>query len=240
MAQMVQRPARAAGAADKSSCAELSAGLVIMLPVGYCSVELAIDGKIGALIGILSGQRLIQVDTQPRSVAGKHHAVFEGVIVREYGVGLFGMRHVLLDAEVMDRRAEVQRGGHGDGGQIRSAVTAGAHMVKGSKVRDFLEMSQPAGMGNGHADVVNPLVADQVVRIPDGVEDFADSDGRCGVLANDLETLLQLRRGGVFKPEEMKWLQFPAQAAGLKGSKPMVAVVEQVQVIAEGFSDLLE
>src|ERR1700689_805477 len=78
------------------------------LPIGECSVELAVDGQVGALVGIFGGQRLIEIDAQSGPFAGKHQAVFEAVLMREDRVRLFVVRHQLLDPEVVNCGVEVE------------------------------------------------------------------------------------------------------------------------------------
>src|SRR5690348_4337849 len=89
------------------------AGCRALLPVEKSAVELAVDGQVGALVGILRGEGFVQIDAESGRVAGVHIAVAEGIMVRENGVGFGGVRHMLLNAEVVDGEAEVQRGGHG-------------------------------------------------------------------------------------------------------------------------------
>ena len=83
------------------------------------------------------------------------------------------MVHVLLDAEVVDGEAEMERGGHGDGREIGGAVVAGADVVERGKVGGLFCVGDAAAVDDGHADVVDQLMADEVVGVPDGVEDFA-------------------------------------------------------------------
>ena len=52
------------------------------------------------------------------------------------------------------------------------------------------------------ADEVDQLVLDQILRIPDRVEDFADRQRRHRMLPDQFERLLILCRGRVLEPEE--------------------------------------
>ena len=66
-------------------------------------------------------------------------------------------------------------------------MTARADMIERCKVGCFLEMRDAAAVNDRHAQVVDPLIADEVVRVPDRIEDFAYRDGRRRVLADDLK-----------------------------------------------------
>src|SRR3981081_2975277 len=96
------------------------------LPVGEGTVEFAGDGEIGALVGEFGGEGFVDVDAEAGGVAGVHVAGVEGVVVGEDFVGEFRVVHVLLDAEVVDGEAEMERGGHGDGGDVGGAGVSGA------------------------------------------------------------------------------------------------------------------
>jgi hypothetical protein len=148
--------------------------------------------------------------------------------------------HVLLDAEVVDGEAEVQGCGHGHGGEIGRAVEAGADMVEGGEVGGLLEVGDAAAVDDGHAEVVDPLVADEVVAIPDGVEDFAGGEGDGGVLADELEAFLELGGAGIFEPEQVVGFERFAEARGFDGGEAVVDVVQEVQVGAEVGAELFE
>src|ERR1700744_5459843 len=105
-------------------------------------------------------------------------------------------------------------------------MAACPHVIERSEVRDLLQMRDTAAVHNGHADVVNPLVADQVVRVPYGVENFANGKWRRGVPADDLESLLKFGGCRVFEPEQVKRLQLFAETPCFDGREAMVAVVE--------------
>ena len=199
-------------------CGFHGGGSAHRLPVCQRSVEFAIHRQVGALIGILRGALLIEIDTQAGAIAGKHESIFEEVVVGKDCVGLIGVGHVFLDAEVVDGCAEVERGGHADRRKIGRAVAAGAHVIERGEVGDLLQMRDAAGVNDGHADVVDPLIANQVMRIPDGVEDLTDGDRRCGVFTNDFESFLQLCRSGIFDPEKVEGLELFPQTARLNGT----------------------
>src|SRR5271168_3485184 len=107
-------------------------------------------------------------------------------------------------------------------------MAAGADLIERGEVGDFFQVREAAGVNDRHADVVDPLVADEVVRVPDGVEDFADGDGCSGVFTDELEAFLMFGGGGVFEPEKMKVLEFFAETRRFNRREAMMAVVEQV------------
>src|SRR3978361_1339180 len=90
-------------------------------------------------------------------------------------------------------------------------------------------------MDDRHAQVVDPLVADEVVGVPEGVEDFAGRDGGDGVLADEAEGFLIFCGGGVLHPEEVMGFELFAEAGWA-----VVYVVEEMQVVADGFADRVE
>src|ERR1700722_835814 len=119
-------------------------------------------------------------------------------------------------------------------------MAAGADVIEIREIGDLLQMGESAGVNDGHADVVDPLVADKIVRVPDGVEDFADSDGGGVAGSDDLAAISHFGGGWIFEPEKMKWFEFFPETRSFNGSEAMVAVVEQVQIVAEGFADACE
>src|SRR5215217_8602104 len=76
------------------------------LPVMHSSVHELIDRKIGRLVWIVGGQIPVELDAQAWLVARMQPALGEGVRVRERLVGQLDMRHVLLNAEVVNGEAE--------------------------------------------------------------------------------------------------------------------------------------
>src|SRR5580698_10320840 len=91
MAQIVQRPASAGGSA---TCSSFSSTPLMPLPVCQSAIELAVHGKIRALIRKLCSQRFVQFHAQARAVTGEHHSILEGVLVPEHRIGFVGVRHV--------------------------------------------------------------------------------------------------------------------------------------------------
>ncbi|MNY50727.1 hypothetical protein D3C86_1862550 [compost metagenome] len=80
------------------------------------------------------------------------------------------------------------------------------HLVHGRKIRDAPHMGDAARVHDGGADVVDQLLADQRLAVPDRVEDFPHGQRRGGVLADQPERLLVLCRRGVFQPEQAEGL----------------------------------
>ena len=89
-------------------------------------------------------------------------------------------------------------------------------------------------------EVINELLAYELFRIPDGVEYLAHSKRRGSVLADEAKAILQLRRNRVFQPEKMIRFQLLAQARRLDGREPVVNIVQQVQLIAQGIAQRLK
>ena len=116
-------------------------------------------------------------------------AVFVAVVVREDLVGQRRVRHQFLDAEVGHPQPEVHGRGHAHRRQVGRAVEAGAHLVHRREVGDAAHVRDAAGVHDGRADVVDQLLADQVLAVPDRVEDFADRQRRGRVLADQAERL---------------------------------------------------
>ncbi len=94
-------------------------------------------GKIGALVGIFGGERLVDIDAQARLIARVQRAVGEAIGVREDRIGLLGMAHIFLDAEIRHRQVEMQRRRH--------AVTGDRSVAPWQPVRT-LNMSAKAAM----------------------------------------------------------------------------------------------
>src|SRR5215469_10586297 len=91
-------------------------------------------------------------------------------------------------------------------------------------------MCDTAGMHNGGADVIDQLFFDQLLAIENGVKHLSHGKGRRGVLANQAKALLEFRRGGVFEPKQMIWLELRAQARGLNGRQAMVGIMQHVNL----------
>ena len=140
-----------------------------------------------------------------------HVAGVEGVVVREDLVGQLRVVHVLLDPEVVNGETEVQRRGHSDGRKVGGTMEPGADVIECGEVGRLFRMRDAAAVDDRHPDVVDELVANQVMRVPNGVEHLAGCN-RCGrVLADEFKAFLQLGGTGIFHPEEMIGLERLAQ-----------------------------
>src|SRR5467141_2089582 len=210
------------------------------LPTVHGAVELAIDGQVRAAVRIVSCELLIDVHTEAGGVAGMHHSVGKGIGMREDAIGFGGVVHVFLDAEIVDAEIEMEGGGHADRAHIGGAVTAGADLVQLGEAGDFSQMGNSAGVHDRGADVVDELLLNELLAIEDGVEDFADSERRGGVAANQAKTFLQLGGSGIFEPEKMVRLELFAEAGGFDGGEAVMRVMEQVKVGAEFLAQALE
>ena len=89
-----------------------------------------------------------------------HEAVLERVGMRKHAIGLFGVPHVFLDAEVVDAEVEMQRRRHADRTQVGGAMRSGAHLVQLGEGRDLAQMADAAGAHHRGADVVDQLFAE--------------------------------------------------------------------------------
>ena len=150
------------------------------------------------------------------------------------------MRHQFLDAEVGHPQAEVHRRGHAHRRKISGAVAAGAHLVQRGKVCYAAQVGDAAGMHHGGTDVVDELLADQVLAVVDRVEHLAHRQRRGRVLANQAKRFLVFGRRGVFQPEQFVRLQLFAQTRGLDGREAVVRVVQQMHIGAHGIAHLAE
>ena len=88
----------------------------------------------------------------------------------------------------------------------------------------------PPAVHDGHADVVDQLLFDQLRAVVDRVEHFADRDRRRRVLADGAERRLVLRRDRILEPEQAVRLEALAQPRGFDRRQAVVHVVEQVDV----------
>ncbi len=169
-----------------------------------------------------------------------HEAVPERVLVRKHLVGLVGVRHVLLDAEVVDAQVEVQRRGHAHRAQIGGAMAARAHLVQLGQRGDLPQVGDASGVDDRRPHVVDELLLNELLAIEDRVEHLADGDGGDGVPPDQTEALLQFGRRGVLHPEQAMRLERLAHACGLDRRQPVMDVVQQVDFVAELRADTLE
>ena len=93
-------------------------------------------------------------------------------------VGLLRVEHVLLDAEVRHPGIEMQRRAHAHRRQVGRAVKAGADLMQCREVGDPAHVRDAAGVHDGRADVVDQLALDQMLAVPDRIEDLTDRERR--------------------------------------------------------------
>src|SRR5450631_1877921 len=100
------------------------------------------------------------------------------------------------------------------------------------QLEDASHVRDSTGMRRIGADVVDQLLGDQQVAVPDRVEDLADGEGRRGVPANDAKALLQLLGDRVFEPKERILLDALSQPRCLDGRQPVMDIMKHVEVEA--------
>src|SRR5262249_20277519 len=131
-------------------------------------------------------------------------------------------------------QVQVQRRGHAHGREVGGAVAARAHAVELGQVQDAAQVGDPAGVHDAHADEVDELLGDELLAVPDRVEDLADRQRRGGVLAHEAQVGLELGGDRVLEPEELVGLERLAQLRGFDRGEPVVHVVQEAQVGPEG------
>src|SRR5579864_1125327 len=115
-------------------------------------------------------------------------------------------------------------------------------MINLRQSSNFFKMRQAAAVHNRHPQVVDKLLLDENMSVPNGVEDLADRERRSGVLAYDAKAFLQFRGDCIFQPEKMIRLQTFSQARRFDRSQAVVNIVKQVKVVPklqpQGFEQL--
>ena len=160
--------------------------------------------------------------------------------MREHRIGFGGMAHIFLNAEIGHRQAEIERRRHAHRRQVGRAVAAGADLIEIGKRRDPAQMADAASVDHRRADIVDQLLLDKLLGVPDRIEDLADRERGGGVLADQPEAGLVLGRGRVLEPEQPVRLEILAEPAGLDRGQTMMDVVEQMNVPAERIARFLE
>jgi hypothetical protein len=80
-------------------------------------------------------------------------------------------------------------------------VTARSNLIERGEIGYSTQMSYAARPDDRRSNVVDQLILNDVLAVPDRVEHFANGE-RCGcVLANQLERFLILGRRQIFEPE---------------------------------------
>ena len=102
--------------------------------------------------------------------------------MRKDVVGLLRVQHVFLDAEVRHPGIEMQRRAHAHRRQVGRAVKPGTDLVRVREVRDPAHVRDAAGVHDGRADEVDQLAFDELLAVPDRIEDLTDRERRDGML----------------------------------------------------------
>src|SRR6266702_317629 len=97
-----------------------------------------------------------------------------------------------------------------------------------------------AAMHHGRPDVIDQLFLDEPLAIINGIEDFTHRQRRGGVLADQTETFLQLRRNRVFEPEQMIRFEVLSEPPCFDGREPVMRIVEQMEIRSEFFAQPFE
>src|SRR5690606_40460440 len=88
-------------------------------------------------------------------------------------------------------------------------------------------------MGYGGADIVNELLFNQLLAVPDAVEHFPHRNWRDGVLADQAETLLVFSGSRIFHPEQTVLFNAFAESRRFDGRQTVVHVVKEMFIEAE-------
>src|SRR5437868_5174731 len=180
-------------------------------PVPHRSIGKSRDRQARCLVRIRRGELLVDVDAMSRSFAAIEQSFLEAIIVWEYRVRFRGVPHVLLNTEVGHPCIEVKRGAHGHRREIRRPVATGADLVETGEVCDAAQMRDAAGTDDGATNVVDELILDQILGIPDRVEDLAHRERYHGVLPDQSEGFLVFGAGDILEPEQLIGLEQPAE-----------------------------
>lgn len=88
-------------------------------------------------------------------------------------------------------------------------------------------------MGDSGADIVDKLLFDKLLAVPDAVEHLAHRNWRDGMLADQAEALLVFRRRWVFHPEHAERFDTLAEARRFDGRQAVVHVVQEMLIEAK-------
>ena len=152
--------------------------------------------QIGALVVVCRGQLLVDVDAEAGRVARMQHAVGEAIGVREDRVGLRR-----CGAYIPGCRSW---GSTGRSAAPPPCTPATGRSRRGSRCGHCADRRSaairrrwvmPPAWTHGRADIVDQLLLDQLLAVPDRVEDLADRERRRGVLADQAESLAWFSAG---------------------------------------------
>src|SRR6266702_201905 len=93
------------------------------------------------------------------------------------------------------------------------------------EARNTAQVSDPSRVHHGCPDVVDQLLLNELLAVPDAVEHLAHRKRRRGVLADQAEIGLILGRDGILEPEQPEWLEILAQPRGLNWRQAVVDIV---------------
>src|SRR2546426_9459966 len=92
-------------------------------------------------------------------------------------------------------------------------------------------MRDAARVNDRCTDVVDQLLADQILAVPDRVEDLADGERSRRVLPDEPERLLVLGGGGVLEPEQAIGVEILPQPRGLDRRHAVMAIRPQMKIL---------
>src|SRR5262245_40336083 len=93
---------------------------------------------------------------------------------------------------------------------------------------------------DGHADVVDELLLDQLLAVPDRIEHFTDREWRGRVLPYQPERLVVLRGRRVLEPKEAIPFERFSKLPRFDRCEPMMRIVQQVRLEAIRGAQLVE
>ena len=184
--------------------------------------------------GILGGELLVDVDAESGCLVGVHVAVLGLGAAGEDGAGLGREDVALVDAEIVAGQLERELGGVRDRRGVAGAVPGGLHAEELAERRHLARRAQPADLRDVDADEVDQPAGDQRQVFLLRVEQLAHRDRHARLLPDEVEVVLLLGRQRVLDEERVVLLQLLAQADRLAGRDPLVDVVQQLDVVAEG------
>ena len=158
------------------------------LPIRHRAVLQPVHRQVGALVGMSRSQRLVDVDAEARRLARMQVAI--GEACRRAGTP---RRSPPCAACIPGCRNWASTSSKCSAAAMHTGDRSVApwqpvlHLVQIGQRRDPAQMSDAAGMHHGRADVVDQLLLDQLLAVPDAVEHFADRQRRRRVLADQPE-----------------------------------------------------
>src|SRR5262245_34658506 len=90
------------------------------------------------------------------------------------------------------------------------------------------------------ADVIDQVLGDQLLALPQARISLAHSNWRAGLMADEAKRVEIFRRQRVLEIEELVGLKILCQLQGLAGRDPLVHVVQKLHAVPELFAKMLE